>query len=52
MKPRVADALLGLCGILIVLGAWEAVARSGIVNQTVFPPPLHALAVGVVGLSR
>lgn len=47
MNPRVADALLGLCGILIVLGGWELVARSGVVSESVFPPPFHAIEVGL-----
>jgi len=47
VKPRRANILLGTAGILITLGAWELVARSGIVSQSVFPAPFHALAVGL-----
>ena len=47
MNPRVADLLLGLCGIVLAIAAWEGVARSGVVSQSVFPPPIHAVAVGM-----
>ena len=47
MSSRAADIGLGLCGVAIVLGAWELLARSGIVSQAVFPPPFHAIAVGL-----
>ena len=47
MKPRAMSALLGMAGVLLVLGAWELVARSGVVSQAVFPPPSHALMIGL-----
>ena len=47
MNPRAADLLLGLCGIVLAIAAWEGVARSGVVSQSVFPPPIHAVAVGM-----
>ncbi|MFN0159788.1 MAG: ABC transporter permease [Burkholderiales bacterium] len=53
MKTRTADLLLGLCGVMIVLAAWEALARSGVVSQAVFPPPTRSLVGGLakVGLA-
>jgi ABC-type nitrate/sulfonate/bicarbonate transport system permease component len=47
LNSRAADLGLGLCGVAIVLGAWELLARSGVVSQAVFPPPFHAVAVGL-----
>ena len=47
MNPRAANVLLGIAGVLLVLGAWELVARSGVVSQSVFPTPSHALVVGL-----
>ena len=47
MNPRGANILLGIAGVLLVLGAWELVARSGVVNQSVFPAPSHAVAAGL-----
>lgn len=47
MNSRTASALLGLAGILAVLGGWELIARSGAVSQAVFPPPIHAIVVGL-----
>ena len=47
MNPRAADLLLGLGGIALVIAAWELVARSGMVSQAVFPPPFHAVVVGL-----
>jgi ABC-type nitrate/sulfonate/bicarbonate transport system permease component len=41
---RTADALLGAAGILVVLVAWEAFARSGAVSPAVFPAPTAAVA--------
>ncbi len=37
------DALLGALGVAILLGAWESVARSGIVSPVVFPAPSVAV---------
>ena len=47
MNQRIADALLGLGGILIVLAAWELLARSGVVSQAVFPAPGRAVLIGL-----
>ena len=47
MNTRAGDALLGMAGILIVLGAWELAARSGVVSQSVFPAPTRAVADGL-----
>ena len=47
MNPRVADTLLGLGGVALVIAGWELIARSGMVSQAVFPPPIHALVVGL-----
>ena len=47
MNSRAADLLLGLCGIALTIAAWELIARSGMVSHSVFPPPLHALVVGL-----
>ena len=47
MNPRTADLLLGLIGIVLVIAAWEGLARSGVVSQSVFPPPIQAVAVGM-----
>lgn len=47
MNSRLADALLGLSGILLLLGAWELLARSGLVSQAVFPPPSQAVLIGM-----
>lgn len=47
MTRRTGDLLLPLAGILIVLAAWELLARSGMVNPAVFPPPGHAVVVGL-----
>lgn len=47
MNPRTTNALLGMSGILIVLSGWELVARSGVVSPSVFPPPFHAVVVGL-----
>lgn len=37
------DALLGGLGVIVLLAAWEAVARSGIVSPAVFPAPSAAV---------
>ena len=47
MNPRIADALLGASGIALALASWELLARSGMVNPAVFPPPLQALVTGL-----
>ena len=47
MNPRSVSTLLGMAGVLIVLGGWELVARSGAVSQSVFPPPLRAITAGL-----
>jgi ABC-type nitrate/sulfonate/bicarbonate transport system permease component len=47
MASRTTDVALGACGIALVLGAWELVARSGIAPTSVFPPPLHAVATAL-----
>jgi ABC-type nitrate/sulfonate/bicarbonate transport system permease component len=47
LSSRAADVGLGVCGVGLVLGAWELLARSGVVSQAVFPPPFHAVAVGL-----
>ena len=37
------DALLGALGVVVLLAAWEAVARSGLVSPAVFPAPSDAV---------
>ena len=37
------DAMLGALGVALLLGAWESVARSGIVSPVVFPAPSVAV---------
>ena len=38
-NQRWVATLLALAGPLMVLGIWEALARSGVVNPVLYPPP-------------
>ncbi|HUG61550.1 MAG TPA: ABC transporter permease [Methylomirabilota bacterium] len=43
-REQVNDFLLGLAGIAIVVGLWEAAAHGGLIDPRVFPSPSMAIA--------
>jgi NitT/TauT family transport system permease protein len=48
-RIRVRPALLGLLGVVLLIGALEAVSRAGLVNEK-FLPPFSVVAGATVGL--